>query len=556
MSEMISISADTLKNLEERVKKLAGEKSHLQLINHMLGKLSEAPGLDNTIENMLKTILDSVGGTNIIVYYLIDGTVYCADVFGKKRTLDSLDDTMLKRVLETGAVIEHEHDFRETLMKTPEFTSAWTWVFPLKVGSEIIGAIKMVNLHVGMRDLRAYLPVFFNYAALILKNEILGYTKLKKAYDEVNMANAGLEREIAERTMAEEALIREREFSRSLLESMADGVVACDAEGTLTLFNRSAREWHGMDPMRLPREEWAKHYNLYRSDGVTPLMTEEIPLARAFKGEIVVDAGMAIVARGRPPRFILANGSVIRDESGKKIGAVVVMRDVTELRGVEDKLRKANEELEKRVIERTAELHKANEDLQFELEERKRIEERLLVTQFSVDRSADVIFWIRPDGSYSYWNRAACELLGYSDDDFLRLRTFDLNPEHAGVVWQEHWTELKKCSFLRFETFLVRKDGSRIPVEITANHVEFNEQEYNCAFVRDITERKQAEEELHSLNEELEQRVQQRIAELKEKNDQLERMNKLFVGRELRMVELKERIAQLETATNRNTGAR
>ena len=111
-------------------------------------------------------------------------------------------------------------------------------------------------------------------------------------------------------------MTREREFSRALLESMADGVVACDAEGTLTLFNRTAREWHGMDPMKLPPEEWAKHYDLFCSDGITPLSTEEIPLARAFRGEIVADAGMAIVAKGQALRFILANGSVIRDESG------------------------------------------------------------------------------------------------------------------------------------------------------------------------------------------------------------------------------------------------
>ncbi|MDD5285955.1 MAG: hypothetical protein PHD54_08855, partial [Desulfuromonadaceae bacterium] len=145
--------------------------------------------------------------------------------------------------------------------------------------------------------------------------------------ERIKIRTAELEKEIIERKQAEEGLIRQQEFSLALLESMADGVVACDAEGALTLFNRAAKEWHGMDPMRLPPEEWAEHYDLFRSDGTTPLSTEEIPLARAFKGEIFVDAGMAIVARGQAARFILANGSVIRDECGKKLGAVVVMRD-------------------------------------------------------------------------------------------------------------------------------------------------------------------------------------------------------------------------------------
>jgi PAS domain S-box-containing protein len=62
----------------------------------------------------------------------------------------------------------------------------------------------------------------------------------------------------------------------------------------------------------------------------------------------------------------------------------------------------------------------------------------------------------------------------------------------------------------------------------------------------DITDRKRAEQALNRLNEELEQRVKQRTTELEEKNRELDRINKLFVGRELRMIELKERIRELE----------
>ncbi len=65
----------------------------------------------------------------------------------------------------------------------------------------------------------------------------------------------------------------------------------------------------------------------------------------------------------------------------------------------------------------------------------------------------------------------------------------------------------------------------------------------------DITGRKLAEEALRKLNEELELRVKQRTAELEEKNTELARMNRIFVGRELRMVELKERIRELEKLT-------
>lgn len=63
---------------------------------------------------------------------------------------------------------------------------------------------------------------------------------------------------------------------------------------------------------------------------------------------------------------------------------------------------------------------------------------------------------------------------------------------------------------------------------------------------RQEVERKQAEMSLRKLSEELELRVRQRTAELEKKNKELEKLNKVFVGRELRMIELKARIKELE----------
>ncbi|MCX6879705.1 MAG: PAS domain S-box protein [Verrucomicrobia bacterium] len=153
--------------------------------------------------------------------------------------------------------------------------------------------------------------------------------------------------DITERNLAKAVLHREQEFVRTLLDNLADGVVACDAEGQLTLFNRAAREWHGMDALALPPAEWGRHYDLYGPDGTTPLPTESIPLFRAFRGETVRDAGMVIVAQGQPPRHILAAGDSFHDARHNLLGAVVVMRDITARKQAEAELQAKNAELER-----------------------------------------------------------------------------------------------------------------------------------------------------------------------------------------------------------------
>jgi diguanylate cyclase (GGDEF)-like protein/PAS domain S-box-containing protein len=122
-------------------------------------------------------------------------------------------------------------------------------------------------------------------------------------------------------------------FSQALLDNLSDAVIACDARARLVLFNRTARSWHGLPPdERLPPEQWARHYDLYAADGATLLTKENLPLLRALQGEAVRNAQVVIAPRGRPPRFVLCSGDPVLDADGNKIGAVLVMHDISEQR--------------------------------------------------------------------------------------------------------------------------------------------------------------------------------------------------------------------------------
>jgi signal transduction histidine kinase/CheY-like chemotaxis protein len=196
---MVEIEQEKLDNLKERAKKLAIEKSYLQLIVQLMSKISTVSGLEDTIDNLLRQVVDVIGGANLILYYQIDDEFFYADLYGKKQKLPQIDDPQVLAVYQQGEPIEYQHDFKDTQLVSAEFTNAYTWVYPLKVGSQLIGVFKMESLHIRMRELYQHLPLFFNYVALILKNEILGYTRLQKI-------NQQLEQEIAQRKLVEKDL--------------------------------------------------------------------------------------------------------------------------------------------------------------------------------------------------------------------------------------------------------------------------------------------------------------------------------------------------------------
>ncbi|MGV2831192.1 PAS domain S-box protein [Myxosarcina sp. GI1(2024)] len=134
-------------------------------------------------------------------------------------------------------------------------------------------------------------------------------------------------------------LTAEREFIRALLDNLAEGIVACDRQGVLTLFNRATQEFHGLPQKAIAAADWSKHYDLYYADGETLMRQEDIPLFRALQGESVHNVEMVIKPQNAKMRHLLASGEAIVTPTGEKLGAVTVMRDISDRIAVERALK-------------------------------------------------------------------------------------------------------------------------------------------------------------------------------------------------------------------------
>jgi len=148
------------------------------------------------------------------------------------------------------------------------------------------------------------------------------------------------------------------------------------------------------------------------------------------------------------------------------------------------------------VSAKTEELSEKNRTLIAEIDQRKQAEMALQRTQFTIEHSGEPAFWLGQDAGFVYVNEAACQSLGYSREALLSMTVHDIDPDFPHEIWAKHWKKLKDHGTYIVESHHRTKDGRIFPVELTVNYVNFENQEYHCAFARNITERKMAENAL------------------------------------------------------------
>ena len=199
----------------------------------------------------------------------------------------------------------------------------------------------------------------------------------------------------------ENKLEQEQVFTKAVLDNLADGIVACDENGILALFNRASQEFFAVPQEPLPPEAWAKHYGLYDVEGNNYLPQAEIPLFRAFSGESFVNAELKVIPRNSKPRILSTNGSPIINHHGVKIGAVVAIQDITSRKQAEQAWFQLNEELEDRVRRRTAQLEQVNALLLTTTETLEKRNQEL--DQFAYATSHDLRAPLRAIANLSEW---------------------------------------------------------------------------------------------------------------------------------------------------------
>lgn len=279
----------------------------------------------------------------------------------------------------------------------------------------------------------------------------------------------GAEIEVLSATFADMAT--ELRSKQSLLEntiaSISDPVLVADERGQIVVANAAAQRLLGIVP-GVGTTESATRLEYFSPDGATPLPFTDSALARALRGEAVDD--QEFIVRSQAPSaqaYIVANARPLKDGSGESRGAVAVLRNITEHRHAHQAL--VDSEQMAQAIIKTA-----------------------LDAFVQTDGSCVILNWSPHAEALMGWTRA--EAIGRSAEELLF-------PEAQRAVHRQ-WVE----NFLRgvtgdavggrYETPLLHKDGREFFAEVSLTALRHNGGYIVNAFVRDITAKRAAEEQL------------------------------------------------------------
>jgi PAS domain S-box-containing protein len=329
----------------------------------------------------------------------------------------------------------------------------------------------------------------------------------------LRQTNEHLQQEIQERLIVEEALWKavsraeeEKAKSEAIIAAMGDGVVIHDTDFRILYQNRIHREMFGDHVGGLCYKAY------FNSDEVC----EDCPVQKAF-GDLRNHTAEKIFTNAGGIFHTEITASPLKDAEGKILAGIMIVRDISERKNMEDELREHRDHLDFLVRERTAELRKVNKELRAEIMRRIQMEKDLIESQRFVQRIADatpnlLYLYDVVENKNVYINPRVQEILGYSAEDVRR----------AGSSFFKafgHSDDLNIIESLR-ERFSGAKDGDIVE---SHNRMKNAQGEWrwfhsrNVVFKRtsdglpklilgvaqDITEQREAEDELKSSRQQL-----------------------------------------------------
>lgn len=256
--------------------------------------------------------------------------------------------------------------------------------------------------------------------------------------------------DITERKRAEAELRKAAELLRAVAEGTSDAIFVKDRDGKYLLANQSACQFAGK-----PLEQVLGKDDSVLFDAEGARLVSEAD-REILQSGLLKTSEVTLTANGVTRNF-LSTKAPYRDELGNIIGVIGISHDITA---------------------------------------RKEVERRLRLNKFSVDHAVDSVFWINSSSEILYVNEAACRTLGYSREEMLGKMVSDIDPNFPPEAWPSHWEELKHRGSFTFESDHATKDGRMLKTEVTVNYLQHEGCEYNCAVMRDITDRKRSELEI------------------------------------------------------------
>ncbi len=278
------------------------------------------------------------------------------------------------------------------------------------------------------------------------------HLSLNQIATQIKEALKNLRQQIIEREQVEIALVKQEDQYRSVIENIHEVIFQIDITGLWTFLNPA---WEKITGFTVEETLGKSFIEYIHSENRQDTMEKFQSLIQGRKLDF--ECEVVYLTNGKGVCWVEMLANIVQDENGTIIGISGILNNITQ---------------------------------------RKQAEEALELIQFSLDTAIDAVYFIGPDAKFFYVNETACKTLGYSQPELLKMSVWDTDAIFSSQEnWRQHWQELKQSGFLRWEGAQKNKEGEIIPVEISANYLEFKGKEYNCAYVRDIRKRKEIEQE-------------------------------------------------------------